>query len=101
EGRSFDASLAPIPFGQGRDVCAAVTKSDMHCQHQTPARTLPCMVEESEKAWLAAFEALPEDRKGEMDAWFRRQSLVIEGLGIAPEHWFGYVQWAIENLFDW
>jgi hypothetical protein len=51
--------------------------------------------------WIAAFEALPEDRREDIEKWFATQKIIIEASGLEPETWFGYVEWALDHPFDY
>jgi hypothetical protein len=50
--------------------------------------------------WMKSYEALPEDRRDQVQRWFATQKLIIENAGISPEEWFRYIQWAMDNPFD-
>lgn len=49
----------------------------------------------------AAIDALPEERKRRLEAWFQMQNMIAENLGIDGEAWFQYVEWAIQNPLDY
>lgn len=51
--------------------------------------------------WMEAFEALPEDRRDKLQRWFATQKVIIENGGLSEEEWFGYIQWAMDNPFDY
>lgn len=51
--------------------------------------------------WMKSYEALPEERRDLVQRWFATQKLIIENAGISPEEWFRYVQWAMDNPFDY
>ena len=51
--------------------------------------------------WMKSYEALPEERRDLVQRWFATQKLIIENAGISAEEWFRYVQWAMDNPFDY
>ncbi len=50
---------------------------------------------------MAAFEALPEDRKENVRKWFATQKVIVDASGLTPEQWFGYIEWALDHPFDY
>ncbi len=57
--------------------------------------------EDAINEWIKAFEKLPEDRQETLRKWFATQKVIIENSGLSPEEWFAYVQWAMDNPFDY
>ena len=57
--------------------------------------------EDQIREWMRAFEALPEDRKDKLQRWFATQKVIIDSSGLTEGEWFGYVQWAMDNPFDY
>jgi hypothetical protein len=51
--------------------------------------------------WIKAFEKLPEDRQDKLKKWFATQKIVIENSGLSPVEWFSYIEWAMDNPFDY
>ena len=51
--------------------------------------------------WMEAFRGLPEDRQENLKKWFATQKIIIENAGLSPDEWFTYVQWAMDNPFDY
>lgn len=51
--------------------------------------------------WMKSFEALPPERQENLKKWFATQKIILENAGLTPEEWFGYVQWAMDNPFDY
>jgi hypothetical protein len=51
--------------------------------------------------WMKAYEALPEERRDMVQRWFAMQKIIIENAGISAEEWFRYIQWAMDNPFDY
>lgn len=51
--------------------------------------------------WMRSFEELPEDRQDKLKRWFATQKLIIENTGLSDEEWFTYIQWAMDNPFDY
>src|SRR5260370_42689489 len=50
--------------------------------------------------WMKTYEALPEERRDLVQRWFATQKLIIDNAGITAEEWFRYIQWAMDNPFD-
>lgn len=57
--------------------------------------------EDAINEWIKAFEGLPEDRQEKLKMWFATQKIIIENSGLSPEEWFGYIEWAMDNPFDY
>jgi hypothetical protein len=57
--------------------------------------------EDQIREWMRAFEALPEDRQDKLKRWFATQKIIIDSSGLTEAEWFGYVQWAMDNPFDY
>ncbi|MBK8013704.1 MAG: hypothetical protein IPK13_20440 [Deltaproteobacteria bacterium] len=53
------------------------------------------------EAWIAAYEALPDDRKASLTLWFATQRLIVENAGISLREWCGYLEWAMHNPLDY
>src|SRR5262245_54207516 len=51
--------------------------------------------------WLKAYEALPEERRDRIQRWFAMQKLIVDNAGIKADEWFRYIQWAMDNPFDY
>lgn len=51
--------------------------------------------------WMKTYEALPEERRDLVQRWFATQKVIIENAGITAEEWFRYIQWAMDNPFDY
>lgn len=51
--------------------------------------------------WISAFEALPPDKRENVEKWFATQKIIIEASGLEPQAWFGYIEWALDNPFDY
>ena len=51
--------------------------------------------------WMDAFKALPEERQENLRKWFATQKVIIDNSGLTPEAWFGYVETAMQNPFDY
>lgn len=51
--------------------------------------------------WMKSYEALPEERRDLVQRWFAMQKIIIEHAGISAEAWFGHIQWAMDNPFDY
>lgn len=51
--------------------------------------------------WISAFERLPAERQENLRKWFATQRVIIEASGLEPEEWFRYVEWALDNPFDY
>lgn len=51
--------------------------------------------------WMKSFEELPEDRRDKLMRWFATQKVIIENTGLSEEAWFQYIQWAMDNPFDY
>lgn len=51
--------------------------------------------------WMKAFEGLPDERKELLARWFGTQKLIIDYSGLTEDEWFGYVEWALKNPFDY
>lgn len=51
--------------------------------------------------WIAAYEALPEDRKASLTLWFATQRLIVENAGISLRDWCAYLEWAMHNPLDY
>jgi hypothetical protein len=49
---------------------------------------------------MKMYESLPEERRDLVQRWFATQKIIIENTGISPEDWFRYIQWAMDNPFD-
>src|SRR5437870_656868 len=50
--------------------------------------------------WMKTYESLPEERRDLVQRWFATQKLIIDNVGISAEEWFRYIQWAMDNPFD-
>ncbi len=57
--------------------------------------------EEAINDWMKSFEALPADRKDNLYRWFATQKVIMEASGLKTDEWFGYIQWAMDNPFDY
>ena len=57
--------------------------------------------EDQIRDWMKAFDALPEERKELLARWFGTQKLIIDHAGLTEDEWFGYVEWALTNPFDY
>ena len=51
--------------------------------------------------WMRSFSELPEERQDKIRRWFATQKLIIDSSGLSEEEWFTYVQWAMDNPFDY
>ena len=51
--------------------------------------------------WMRSFRELPEDRQDKLKRWFATQKIIIESSGLSEEEWFTYIQWAMDNPFDY
>ncbi|MCK6550380.1 hypothetical protein L6R52_31375 [Myxococcota bacterium] len=51
--------------------------------------------------WMKTYEALPEERRELVQRWFATQKIIIDNAGISADEWFRYVQWAMDNPFDY
>lgn len=51
--------------------------------------------------WMEGFKALPEDRQDKLKRWFATQKIIIDNAGLTELEWFGYIQWAMDNPFDY
>ena len=54
----------------------------------------------SEPSFLEKVEALPEERKRAVQHWFGTQMFIAKELGLDPDDWFGYLDWALQNPLD-
>ena len=52
------------------------------------------------RAWMKAFESLPEDRQTALRAWFGMQKVIIDNSGLSTKDWFEHVQWAFDHPLD-
>lgn len=57
--------------------------------------------EQQIQEWLKAFEALPKEQQDNLQRWFATQKVIIDNTGLTPEQWFGYIEWAMDNPFDY
>ena len=57
--------------------------------------------EDAINEWIKAYEKLPEDRQEKLKKWFATQKIVIENSGLSPDEWFRYIEWAMDNPFDY
>jgi len=57
--------------------------------------------EEHISEWMAAFDELPPERQENLKRWFATQKIIIENSGLTEEEWFGHIQWAMDNPFDY
>ncbi len=51
--------------------------------------------------WLKTFEKLPEERQEQLKLWFSTQKIIIDNSDLTPEDWFQYIEWALDNPFDY
>src|SRR5688572_17463764 len=51
--------------------------------------------------WMKSYESLPEERRDLVQRWFAMQKLIIENAGTTADEWFRYIQWAMDNPFDY
>jgi hypothetical protein len=52
-------------------------------------------------AWMDAVGQLPKPRQEAVAIWMEMQGFIVQNLGVPPDEWLGYVQWALENPFDY
>lgn len=57
--------------------------------------------EDQIREWMRAFEELPKERQDKLYRWFATQKIIIDSSGLTEAEWFGYVQWAMDNPFDY
>ena len=51
--------------------------------------------------WMESFKGLPEDRQENIKKWFATQKVIIDNSGLSANEWFTYIQWAMDNPFDY
>src|SRR5690349_77184 len=59
------------------------------------------MADENARAWLEAFDHLPEQRKVALAQWFMTQKLTSQALGVEETAWWELVEWAMHNPLDY
>jgi hypothetical protein len=54
----------------------------------------------SAEEWQEAFKELEPQKQESVKAWINTQMFIARELGMQPEKWFEYVEWAFQNPFD-
>jgi len=54
----------------------------------------------SAEDWQEAFKQLEPDKQEAVKAWINTQMFIARELGMEPERWFEYIEWAFQNPFD-
>ena len=54
----------------------------------------------SAEDWQEAFKELEPQKQESVKAWINTQMFIARELGLQPEKWFEYVEWAFKNPFD-
>ncbi len=57
--------------------------------------------DEQIQEWMKGFKELPEDRQDNIFRWFATQKIIIENSGLEMQEWFAYIEWAMDNPFDY
>ncbi len=57
--------------------------------------------EEDIEKWMEAFNKLPAERQDKIHRWFATQKIIIEHTDLTVDEWFGHIQWAMDNPFDY
>lgn len=54
----------------------------------------------SAEQWKADFQNLDPKKKEAVHTWINTQMFIARELGLEPERWFDYIEWAFQNPFD-